>query len=121
MLCVKYNRTGGVIWAKKITASNYCSIEALSVGTDGSIYLAGMFTFIMDLGGVSIDGGPKQNIFLAKLDNNGTAIWAKNINTDSDGGVYFRSLQLDKQNNPILTGYFGSGTLYLADSGVKIG
>lgn len=119
--CVKYNRTGGVIWAKKITATNYSAIEAIKVGTDGSIYIAGRFTFILDLGGVTIDGGPKQNIFLAKLDNDGNAIWVKNLNSDSDGGMAFSSLELDQQNNPIITGYFGgSGTLYLADSGITL-
>lgn len=120
IFCVKYNRTGGVIWAKKIEATNYSSIEAISIGTDGSIYLAGMFTLTLDLGGVFIQGGSRLNIFLAKLDNNGNAIWGKNINSDSDGGVTFRSLQLDKQNNPIITGYFGAGNLYLADSGTPL-
>ncbi len=110
---IKFDTSGKVIWAKFY----YClSMGISSLVTDwvGNVYIAGSFqTDSLVFGpyvlrrSTGISG--RSSDFIAKLDSNGSFIWAKKI--DSCG--YFPSLTTDKSGHLYFTGSFLTRQLIL--------
>lgn len=126
---VKYNSSGKVIWAVQVV-DNLGSSVGNSVVTDksGNIYVTGSFDGNALIGSYMLTCGTGTNlynVFVAKYDSNGTALWAKQCTTPnnssySQGQGY--SLATDKYNNVFITGifkdsvYFGSSFLHSVNS-----
>jgi len=79
---IKYNRNGGVVWAKSY--GNNFSIHSIAVAPDGSLFIAGTFAGSITIGSDNLTSAGATDIFLAKLDANGNAVWAKSIGGDKD-------------------------------------
>lgn len=98
---IKYNYQGDIVWSKKIGGTGNETINSITTDANDNIYLAGSFgstTLNLDAVNLSKTGG--DNLFVAKLNNNGTTVWAKTatatgtesataIKTDLAGNVYF--------------------------------
>ncbi len=99
---MKTSTDGSFLWAKSFggTLSEDCS--SISVDASGNIYLAGVFTGIVDFDPGSetlpLEASGVSSMFLQKLDSSGNLIWAKSIDsdyavidkicTDDDGNLY---------------------------------
>lgn len=136
---VKYDSSGNVQWAKSIgsTGSWYYDDIGICIKVDlfGNSYVTGYFDGIsMSFGnGITLANadtlGGHEDIFLAKLDPDGTCLWAQSIGGTLPDIVEGASLDLDQSGNVYLTGryqnslvsiggnilnYFGSSDIFLA-------
>lgn len=96
----KYDSNGNVLWAKTFNQNSDCYSNAITTDKLGNIYMTGEFSGTLVLGTCTITSAVSGgNIFIAKFDPNGNAIWAKfaqtnwidggsSISTDLTGGVY---------------------------------
>jgi hypothetical protein len=111
---VKLNEEGSLLWAKKIPLS----VNSLVVDASEQIYISG--GFIMP--SVTIDGVTLtyQNhthfisrCYVAKLDNEGTCIWAKagQANTDLTNVSYSNAVAVDADGSVYMGGFFSTPTL----------
>lgn len=76
----KLGRSGTVIWA--VSAGGILDEEGLSIAVDASenVYITGYFYGDVSFGGTSLSAygnGNNKDVFIAKLDHEGTWIWAK--------------------------------------------
>jgi len=80
-------------------------VDALDVDADGNAYVTGYFTTPAYFGdNITLTGWANNDIFCAKIDNNGDWVWAQKA-----GGYYHDSgyaVSLDPNDNCILTGSF---------------
>lgn len=108
----KYNTNGGIVWAKSF-GSKAGSDWGKTIALDGSnnIFVGGVFTNkVLSCDGYSID---KYDVYLAKLNSAGTALWQKRYtspNFTCPYNNYGESLSTDASGNVFLTGMF-AGTL----------
>lgn len=109
----KYNKEGEVVWAKCIEGLDFISCNGIAIDPDGYFYIAGSFmgasltfptqpfsTILLNETGFSSD------IFLAKYDTSGKAIWAKRAG--GNGGEVARGIDIDSRGNIYIIGSFGS-------------
>ncbi len=128
----KYNQTGKLIWAKSMGLSFIESsdfIKSMSIDDSSNVYLSGTYpdsiAFAVDsntsifLKSIIRHGsrGEAKNGFIAKLDLNGKAKWAKSF-TDSAGTFirnehFVESIKVDKRFQVHALGYYGRDTLIL--------
>jgi len=94
-------------WAKRAGGTSYDMGTALAVDAEKNSYVTGYFSGTADFGnGISLVSNGDQDIFLAKLDVSGAAVWVKQFGGDGrDAGL---GIRLDALNNIYLTGYYSS-------------
>ena len=107
----KYTNSGTLVWVRKFGGSFSDRAYDLTLDNNGNIFITGQFYGTVDFDGNSISStANSKDIFLAKLDNNGTAIWA--ISEGGTGSENAYGVTCDNAGNVILTGQFeGNGTL----------
>jgi len=105
----KYNPDGTKVWSQLLGTSGYDSVNAITTGSDGYIYISGVT-------GGNLDGqtnSGSSDIFISKYSPDGTKIWtrllgtgnsdnANAIATGSDGSIYVSGVtggNLDGQTN----------------------
>jgi len=124
---VKYDANGNALWARSVStggSGHYSGFNAVAVDSSGNVYAAGKqrgtnsFTYGT---GVSIQSSnsTEETLVLVKYNSNGTAQWARSINTghlgtfnavavDSSGNVYAAGYQ---SNSSVLVKYNSNGTM----------
>jgi hypothetical protein len=111
----KYSPGGNCIWAKHLKS---VSFDGGSIGpkvrtdTSGNIYVSGHFLDHASFDNITIQahGYYDEDIFLAKFDSSGNALWAKVL-----GGYQeerFGTMDVDSAGNSYITGYFSSTPAY---------
>jgi hypothetical protein len=112
----KFSSNGFCLWAKHIESTSFNGgIIGPKVKCDkiGSVYITGHFSnyFLLDSLQINAHGGSSdQDIFLAKLTQNGFPLWVKAI-----GGAYSEStgpMDVDSLGNIYISGYYESPTAY---------
>jgi hypothetical protein len=105
---LKLNSSGNFIWAKQFGGTNNDIGRSVVVDDMNNIYTTGNFTEIVDFdpnGGVyNLTANSNSDIFISKLDSNGSFIWAKQIAGTNE--AFCLNLTLDTANNIYYTGYF---------------
>lgn len=131
MFVAKLDWSGATQWVKQFGGTGSDAAVALKLDAQNNIYITGYFSDEVDFnpGGttpytLTAAAGGGSDIFVAKLDNTGTVVWAKGMDgaTGSDEG---RALALDAAGNVHTTGVFygtvdfdpGSGTQNLTAAG----
>lgn len=110
LFLAKYDGAGNVIWA--VSAGSPADDAATSVTTDaaGNIYVTGWYSGTINFGTISLTNSGGADIFTAKYDPNGNALWVKQA-----GGANWdvpQSICYDAVNNRIyIGGYFGSDSV----------
>ncbi len=77
LFILKYDALGNEVWIKKAGGvfEDYC--REMIVEEDGSIFLTGHFIGVLNFDGYSLmSDGFGEDIFVARLDNNGQTVWA---------------------------------------------
>ena len=105
----KYDPFGNILWAQKAGGTGRDWSLDVTVDSNDDIITTGGFTNTATFSGTSLTSAGGTDIFLAKYDPNGTALWAKRagggastFDVDSGYGVV-----TDAGNNIFLTGHFG--------------
>ena len=108
----KCNTTGQFTWARQVDGLNFDHHGASCVASDGAggVYLGGTFAGIATFGFTSLSSSAafntRRDAFIAKLDVDGSFLWARQIGTD-EGSDYVSSVAVDRSSgNAYLTGHF---------------
>ena len=96
------------IWARQAGGNSYNSGREIVADGDGNVYVTGFFQGVSAFGDHTITSQGGFDIFVAKYNSDGEALWAAGMGGASlDYGI---SLDVDADQNVYLTGYFG-GTM----------
>ncbi|MGZ4038239.1 MAG: T9SS type A sorting domain-containing protein, partial [Bacteroidia bacterium] len=121
----KYDAAGNVLWATSEGSTGYDFGNAVCTDGAGNVYLTGAFQSpVISFGTYTLTNTGVQNVFLAKYDMNGNALWAERAaGSYADQG---NSVTCDVAGNVYITGFFKSpsvsfGTYTLTNSvGVNV-
>jgi hypothetical protein len=108
---VKYDPAGNVIWAISAGGAGTDAGYGIAIDLTGAIYVTGYFgSSAINFGAVSIQGsGTSNDVFIVKLDANGTAIWGSSgVGSGSDKAT---SVTTDGLGNAYLCGDYNSPSL----------
>lgn len=104
---VKYDENGDVIWAVNPSGSGYDFNFSMEMDESGYVYLTGHFSsFQLTFGSSTLTNGGGDDIYVAKYDADGNALWAQKA-----GGItydYGYDVSVDGNGQVFLTGNFQS-------------
>ncbi len=105
---LKLDANGNFIWVKQIGGSSTDDLNALSVDAAGNIFATGTFNSICDFDPsattFNLSSNGARDVFISKLDNNGSLVWAKSIG--GTGQDYGYGITLDVANNVYVVGEY---------------
>jgi hypothetical protein len=105
----KYDPSGNLLWAKSAGGTGDDRGKSIAVDAGGNVYITGQFNsaaFVLDT--ITLNTSAGFDVFVAKYNSSGDAIWAKKAG--GSGGDYGYSIALDSSANCYITGYFNSAT-----------
>ncbi len=106
----KYDGNGNLLWAKSATGTSNINYSfSASADTHGNVYITGWFGPTIIFGTTTLTSVGAFDLFTAKYDAYGNALWAK-----SAGGVYNDggySISADPGGNVFVTGFFASNVM----------
>ena len=109
---VKYDASGNVIWAKSAGGSDYDISRSIATDNLGNVYITGGFnSSSITFGSTTLTntGFMEEDVFIAKYDAMGNALWAKSAGSYLDDiGV---SITTDNSNNVFVSGRFNGSTI----------
>ncbi len=110
---VKYNSSGNVLWAKSFGGTLNEFITSSAMDANGNYFITGSYqspAIAIDTITLFNTGGGTADIYIAKLDSMGNAIWAKTVggNNDDNG----MSLSAFPNGDVGMTGGFSSNPIY---------
>jgi len=120
---VKYNSAGAVIWAKNPSGDYGNYAVAVTTDVSGNVYITGYFKSTnVTFGSITVNNSDPStaDIFIAKYDPSGTALWAKSAGSAGDDEA--TAVATDLSGNVYMTGYFNCtaltfGTVTLTNAG----
>lgn len=105
----KVSSSGNVVWARKLGGTQDQFANAAAVDVGGNIYVAGFFFGQMTIGAQTFTSRGLQDIFVAKLREDGTPLWAKQIGwTGRDGDA---ALSFTRAGHLLVVGSASGGVL----------
>lgn len=111
----KLTNSGSSVWADQLGGNNQNNVgSGIAVDGSGNVYSTGFFT-----GSADFDPGPSsfvlstpstsvQNIYVSKLDKNGSFVWAEQMSGTANGAG--QGITVDSTGNLYYTGYFQGTT-----------
>ncbi len=104
----KLDSNGNLLWAKSFSGTNFDNGKSLAIDSSNNVIVAGTFNGTVDFDPSSnvqnIICQGNTDIFVAKLDNSGNFLWAKNFGGLSADNV--ANIVVDSSNNIYATGQF---------------
>jgi hypothetical protein len=124
---VKLYGDGAQLWTNQIGSNSWDSAKAVSIGSDGSIYIAGDANSSVD--GQAYLGS--SDAFITKLSPNGVKLWTKQIGTSnvdqasglasgSDGSIYITGYTEGSINGATTTGFSDAFLMKLSSEGTQL-
>lgn len=104
LFLVKLNPRGDVLWARAMTSRDDAEGCEIEVDANGNSYLSGQFGAELKIGEEKIKGSGGRNLFAAKFDAEGQAVWIKSVKGTS-AAINF-ALALHEDNSLTLVGAF---------------
>lgn len=104
---------GEAVWSRWIeSSSGSMSVDALVADGDGNLIVTGIFSGTLDLGSGPITAGasPSRDVYVAKLDPQGTPLWVRHDNATWGLNPRGATLAVAPNGDIVLTGAF-MGTL----------
>lgn len=109
----KIDSNGNWLWAVSTPGTGYSRGESIAVDDMGNVYVAGSFSESISFGSTELNSIGDSDIFIAKMDSQGTWVWAKRAGSseqDRDPRI-----ALDGNNNVYMTGDF-TNSITLGDN-----
>jgi hypothetical protein len=109
---VKYDASGNILWAKRAGGADYDFGHDISSDVAGNFYLAGEFwSASIAFGSTTLTNANwgTPDIFTAKYDSSGNAIWAKRAGDTYDDLA--NGISIDTNGNCFITGTFDGPVL----------
>src|SRR5262245_3487868 len=100
------SNNGTVQWAMRMGGPGFDYCQPSALDRLGNFYLAGSFAGTADFGPYDLTSAGFTNIFVAKLDSNGTVQWAMRMG--GNGYARAQGIALDKTNNVYVSGDFSA-------------
>jgi len=104
----KLNINGDLLWVKQIQTPAFAYAQSISSDAMGNVYVAGIFDGTVDFdpgtGVFNLQSKGAYDIFVQKLDANGSFLWAKQIGGSSFDHV--ETITTDQEGNVYTTGGF---------------
>ena len=91
-------------WSESFSAEGALYLGAPRIDAMGNVFLAGDFGTSLKIGGAAMTSNGSRNVFLAKLDNMGTPLWAQSFK--GTGEQIHGNTVLDAAGNVIMKGSF---------------
>lgn len=106
----KFSPSGQITRANNYGGSSPESIASIAIDRKDNVYLGGSFSsFSIDFGSGSISSSGNYDVFVVKLDSQGTCLWTRNAGTSAlDVGL---GIAVDQSSNCFITGYFRGATI----------
>jgi len=105
----RLDNTGKFLWATSAGGTDYAHGAAVAIDGAGHIYITGDFSGKTNFGTKSLTAQGGSDAFIAKLDTNGTFLWAAQMGSADTLGDKGMSIAVDGAGNSMITGTF-SGT-----------
>lgn len=96
----KYGEDGAVLWDRLFGGFGRQRAESVTIGADGTIYLAGRYTGVLDFGETRLSTPDVFDVYVAALDPDGNALWGRAF-----PGTYQPKLVATPQG-VVLVGYY---------------
>ena len=110
IFAAKLGANGSWLWAVRAGGTGEDIGNGIAVDTLGNACLTGYFEFGAAFGTYTLSSGGGYDIFAAKLDTNGSWLWAVRAGgTGSDTG---NGIAVDTAGNACLTGYFAESAAF---------
>lgn len=104
IVVAKYNDMGEIAWAVRFGGTGDDHGRAISMDAVGGLYITGSFSGTAFFGTTPVASGGNTDVFIAKLDLNGSVQWVHAAGGSSDdAGIAISS---DLAGNTFLTGYY---------------
>ena len=106
----KYNPEGTLAWVRQSRGSVLFGSFGVSVDRAGNSHIIGEIRGSTDFDSITLVGEANGDVFLAKYDPGGSAVWAKKA-----GGAYHdigRAIAVDEYGNTFVTGRFKSTAMF---------
>ncbi len=104
----KFNSDGNLTWIRNYGDNNMDECWGMDVDAN-NIYMCGHFIDSLRIGDIDLNTIDGSDIFIAKIDENGTALWARSANSSENN----RSFDLIISNNNIyISGYYSGNFLW---------
>jgi Ca2+-binding RTX toxin-like protein len=104
----KLDADGNFVWAKSFGGSLGDYAEGLTVDSSGNVYISGIFSDTVDFdpgaGTFELTSAGDTDIFISKLNADGSFAWAKNLGGSS--GDWSNGITIDSSGNIYTTGSF---------------
>ncbi|MES2765210.1 MAG: choice-of-anchor D domain-containing protein [Bacteroidota bacterium] len=117
----KLDGNGKTIWAKVLGGHYGATIQSLSIGKDGNIYMGGSshstVLYSDNIPVITNPGVQQSDGFIIKYDPEGNALWGRPISGDKND--YAMAITTDTLNNSYICGSFSSKKLTI-DNGVSL-
>ncbi|HOZ01354.1 MAG TPA: PKD domain-containing protein, partial [Candidatus Syntrophosphaera sp.] len=110
IFAAKLGANGSWLWAVRAGGTGEDIGNGIAVDTLGNACLTGYFEFGAAFGTYTLSSGGGYDIFAAKLDTNGSWLWA--VRAGSPTFDYGESIALDALGNAFLTGYFAESAAF---------
>ncbi|PXY79355.1 MAG: hypothetical protein CXX81_02760 [Methanobacteriota archaeon] len=118
----KVSSSGSWEWAVKAGGSLWDGGASIAVDLNGNVFVTGKFESTASFGSTTLtsaDGESSRDIFVAKLSNSGTWLWA--VRAGGPSGDYGVGIAVDNTGNAFVTGDFKAtanfGSTTLSSSG----
>ena len=118
---LKYSPSNqAILWALQLGGPLDDRINSLAINQEGAVLLGGSFGLSIEVGSIPLESGNNSKaLFLAKLDADGTADWAKAF--QGNGVQELTHLQIDLSEEILITGYFEGKIEWQQDSLKAVG
>lgn len=120
IFAMKLDATGNFLWAKQIGGTGLDLATAMKLAANGDLYVTGNFSYTVDFNPdpavmTNLTAALEDADYLLRLTPNGEYVNAVKVN-DATFHTYSLGIDIDSQNNVLLTGYFGGiGTFPMPD------
>ncbi len=119
-LLLLYCQTPEWLWASRAGGTGFERCNSIASDNSGNSYITGYFEGTADFGATTLISNGGNDIFIAKIDNNGNWLWAKRAGGSGTSDDYGNGIAHDNNGNIYVTGTFSGiadfGTISLTSN-----
>ena len=106
LVVAKYSAAGTPLWARRWGGNDATFPQAVAVGSDGAVVVAGYFMGTTDLGGGPLASAGARDMFVVKYSGSGAHVWSRRFGAVNDDVAY--GVGIDPAGDVLVGGFFRS-------------